>query len=195
MSRDMSLLKPELQIIIDKFLIKCKEQGLPVLITQTFRTKSEQDALYAKGRNTSGNIITNVKYPNSLHCWGIACDFCRNVKGREYDDSDRFFEKCGAIGKSLGLEWGGDWSSFQDKPHLQLKIKVVDLIAKYGNPTNYINSWAEDKKVADNNIPSSWAKEAWEWAKKLKLIDGTNPKENITREEMILVLKRFADKK
>jgi len=29
--------------------------------------------------------------------------------------------KAGAIGRSLGLEWGGDWTSFKDRPHFQLK--------------------------------------------------------------------------
>ena len=29
--------------------------------------------------------------------------------------------RCGKIGEELGLEWGGRWTSPQDKPHLQLK--------------------------------------------------------------------------
>ncbi len=31
-------------------------------------------------------------------------------------------ERCGRIGEDLGLEWGGSWKGFQDKPHLQLKV-------------------------------------------------------------------------
>lgn len=50
-------------------------------------------------------------------------------------------------------------------------------------------------KVTDKNTPSSWAKEAWEWAKKEKLLDGTRPKDTLTREEFAVVLKRLADKK
>lgn len=49
--------------------------------------------------------------------------------------------------------------------------------------------------VAEKNVPSSWAKEAWEWAKKKGLLDGTRPKDNLTREEFAVVLKRLADKK
>ena len=30
-------------------------------------------------------------------------------------------EKCGRIAESLGLEWGGRWTSQQDTPHLQFK--------------------------------------------------------------------------
>ena len=43
------------------------------------------------------------------------------------------------------------------------------------------------------NQPSPWAKEAWDWAKKEGLLDGTRPKDTITREEIAVVLKRLAD--
>lgn len=49
--------------------------------------------------------------------------------------------------------------------------------------------------VSDKNVPSSWAKEAWEWAKKEKLLDGTRPKDTLTREEFAVVLKRLVEKK
>ena len=49
--------------------------------------------------------------------------------------------------------------------------------------------------VAEKNVPSSWAKEAWEWAKKEKLLDGTRPKDTLTREEFAVVLKRLVEKK
>jgi len=49
--------------------------------------------------------------------------------------------------------------------------------------------------VTEKNVPSSWAKEAWEWAKKEGLLDGTRPKDGLTREEFAVVLKRLVDKK
>lgn len=48
----------------------------------------------------------------------LAFDFCKNVKGHEYDD-DKFFAAVGEIGKKIGFTWGGDWKSFPDKPHMQ----------------------------------------------------------------------------
>ena len=47
----------------------------------------------------------------------------------------------------------------------------------------------------DKNQPSAWAKEAWEWAKKEKLLDGTRPKDGLTREEFAVVLKKLVDRK
>jgi N-acetylmuramoyl-L-alanine amidase len=42
--------------------------------------------------------------------------------------------------------------------------------------------------------PSAWAKEAWEWAIKNKLTDGTNPKGELTREQLITILHRYDQK-
>ena len=60
-------------------------------------------------------------------------------------------------------------------------------------------SWNKEKEVAktekkeDANMPSDWAKEAWNWTKKEGYLDGNRPKENMTREEMAIVLKRLVD--
>jgi len=45
--------------------------------------------------------------------------------------------------------------------------------------------------VTEKNVPSSWAKEAWEWAKKEGITDGTRPKDIMTREEMVTILYRY----
>lgn len=46
----------------------------------------------------------------------------------------------------------------------------------------------------DKNQPSAWAKDAWEWAKKEGLLDGTNPKGNVTREQLAVVLQKVLQK-
>lgn len=51
-----------------------------------------------------------------------------------------------------------------------------------------------DKVTVDKNKPSKWAEEAWEWAQKEGYLDGTRPKDPITREEMAIVLKRLVDR-
>ena len=146
MSRDLSLLHPKLRAIIPKIIEECAAQGLPVLVTDGMRTEDEQNALYAKGRTAPGSIVTNVRYPDSMHNWGVAFDFCRNVKGREYDDTDNFFFRVAYIAKSFGLDWGGDWTSFRDKPHLQLAEYSLDsttgyLKRMYGTPEKFIETW------------------------------------------------------
>lgn len=153
MSREINLLHPRLRRIIPQLIAECAAQGLPVLVTQTMRTKAEQDALYAQGRTKPGAVVTNARYPNSAHCWGVAFDFCRNVRGREYDDSDGFFARVAAIAKPYGLTWGGDWENFVDRPHLELTefmpgSSVAWLIRTYGTPEVFQKSWAlEDDEM------------------------------------------------
>lgn len=47
---------------------------------------------------------------------------------------------------------------------------------------------AEDVDKTEN--PSAWAKESWEWAKAGGLMDGTRPKDAVTREELAAVIMR-----
>ena len=169
MARGIEKLHPELVPICHEFVRRCKAAGLNVLVTETLRTKAEQDAIYAQGRTKPGVIISNAPYPKSPHCWGVAFDFCRNVKGKEYDDSDGFFAACGAIGKALGLTWGGDWKSFRDKPHLELKKYMPGsstrwLIQTYGTPEAFFKTWTaaekpEKEKEEDDVVRYKYLKE------------------------------------
>lgn len=138
--RGVEYLIPKAQVECNKFISACESKGLKVKITDTLRTKQEQDALYAQGRTKAGSIVTNVKYPNSMHNWGVAWDFCR-ADGRDaYDNSDRFFEKCGEVAVSLGLIWGGNWKSIIDRPHVQLSDwgdTPTQLKNEYGDPDTF----------------------------------------------------------
>lgn len=48
--------------------------------------------------------------------------------------------------------------------------------------------------TANQAAPSSWALEAWTWATKVGITDGTHPHDPITREEVATMLHRFATK-
>lgn len=146
MGRDISKLHPELQEKITKFKSACERAGLKVGIGECFRTVKEQDDLYAQGRTKPGNIVTNAKGStySSMHMWGVAFDFYRNDGKGAYNTSGSFFEKVGKIGKSVGLEWGGDWKSFPDRPHFQLPqwgSTTIKLKSQYGNPDKFIATW------------------------------------------------------
>lgn len=43
----------------------------------------------------------------------------------------------------------------------------------------------------EQDEPSPWAKEAWEWGKTVGITDGTNPKESTTREQTVAMLQRL----
>ncbi|MNC30597.1 Peptidoglycan L-alanyl-D-glutamate endopeptidase CwlK precursor [compost metagenome] len=42
-------------------------QGVPIIITQGYRSKAEQDGLYAQGRTKPGSIVTNARGGYSYH--------------------------------------------------------------------------------------------------------------------------------
>lgn len=144
--RDTTQLHPELQAKIMQLKELCECSSLKIGISECVRTKEEQDKLYAQGRTAPGSIVTNAKGSSysSMHQWGVAFDFYRNDGKGAYNDSDNFFAKVGAIGKKLGLEWGGDWTSIKDRPHFQLKdwgSTTSKLKSQYGTPEKFFSSW------------------------------------------------------
>lgn len=151
--RDITLCHPRLQVLAAKLVEECSKQGLKIKIGETFRTVAEQDALYAQGRTTPGNIVTSFKGStySSYHQWGTAFDFFRNDGQGAYKDTDGFFGKVGAIGVGLGLEWGGNWKSPVDKPHFQLPdwgSSTSGIKKLYKNPEEFMKTWiVEEKKT------------------------------------------------
>ena len=150
MARDITQLHPRLQDKIAELKELCKKEGLNIGIGECFRSVAEQDKLYAQGRTTSGSIVTNAKGStySSQHQWGIAFDFFKNVKGHEYDDT-AFFNRVGALAKSIGLAWGGDWKSPVDKPHLYLPdwgSTTTKLKNQYGTFEKFKATWTATKQ-------------------------------------------------
>jgi peptidoglycan L-alanyl-D-glutamate endopeptidase CwlK len=99
--------------------------GFAVLVTQGLRTWKEQDTLYAKGRTKAPigkpYIVTNAKGGQSWHNFGLAFDIVilDSVGKANWDIKHPGWKKVGALGQSVGLEWGGDWTRFKDYPHFQ----------------------------------------------------------------------------
>lgn len=154
--RDTTKLHPVLQQKIAQLIAECAKQGIKIKISECVRTVAEQDALYAKGRTAPGSIVTNCKGSNyrSMHQWGVAFDFFLDMDvdgdGKTSDDaynnSTKLFNKVGAIGQKLGLEWGGSWKSIVDTPHFQLPdwgSTATQLINKYGTPEKFFKTWAQ----------------------------------------------------
>lgn len=152
--RDTTQLHPELQTKLAQLIAKCEAQGITIGISECLRTVAEQDALYAQGRTKPGTIVTNAKGStySSMHQWGVAFDFYLKMDvdgdGKTSDDaynnSTKLFNKVGAIGQSLGLEWGGAWTSIVDLPHFQLPnwgSTASKLKSLYGTPKKFMATW------------------------------------------------------
>ena len=101
-------------------LARCRAAGLEVLIYCTLRSNDEQAALYAQGRTTGGEIVTNARGGYSNHNFGIAFDI-GVFSGNRYLPESPLYKAVGALGMELGLECGGNWTSIVDQPHFQLR--------------------------------------------------------------------------
>lgn len=102
----------------------------------TLRTFKEQDALYTQGRtrlfDSNGKRlgkVTNAKGGQSIHNYGLAFDIVLlldegksaswdTVKDFDGDGKSDWMEVID-IFKRHGWEWGGDWKSFKDRPHME----------------------------------------------------------------------------
>ena len=162
--RDITMCHPRLQELSGRLVEECKKQGLIIKIGECYRTVAEQDELYAQGRTKPGNIVTNARGSSysSQHQWGIAFDFFRNDGNGAYNESGNFFGKVGAIGKKLGLGWGGDWKSIVDKPHLYLPdwgSTTAQLRQQYGTPEKFITTWP--KKLHEGFLPAADGQRWW----------------------------------
>ncbi|RIX60649.1 M15 family peptidase [Paenibacillus nanensis] len=118
---------------------------IDVVITDGFRSHEEQNALYEKGRTTSGPVVTHVRGGGSYHNYGLAIDFAlKTSKGQiiwdlEYDgnrNGEADWMEVVAIAKRLGFSWGGDWKDFKDYPHLQMDFgfSIQELMRGYRPP-------------------------------------------------------------
>lgn len=109
----------------------CQARGVDYWAVSGERTYAEQAVLYAQGRTTPGNIVTNAKAGQSMHNFACAMDFCKDKDttrdGLQPDYSDPAYVILGEEASKLGLEWGGTWKSIKDIPHIQLPLYKVGL--------------------------------------------------------------------
>ncbi len=197
--RDISALLSNAQVACNTFLAECKSAGLNVKITETYRSQARQNELYAQGRTTSGNIVTWTK--NSRHTSRLAWDICQNIKGKEYDTSTGFFDKCGKIATSLGITWGGSWKT-PDRPHFEVSADWT-LSEDYINKEKKMQETEalktrvaalEEAAVVYNTIDSTmpeWIKNITEWALEKGIIQGTGNGLGMTKTkaEALVMLK------
>lgn len=121
----MSMLDDLAPFFADKirdFVIVANQQGLNVDVQCGLRTMEEQAALYNQGRTTPGPIVTNAKPGMSWHNYGVAVDIVfKTADGKwTWDVPASQWHMLAAIGKTYGLQWGGDWVKFPDLPHFEL---------------------------------------------------------------------------
>lgn len=140
-------LQPVIKAAAEALIERSYARGVQIIITQGLRTIAEQDALYAQGRTKPGSIVTNARGGYSNHNFGWAIDFAlllpdgRTVSWDTLRDDDKDslpdWSEVVEEAKKLGFEWGGDWRTFKDLPHLQMVFGLTTTQLRIGRqPTS-----------------------------------------------------------
>jgi hypothetical protein len=83
------------------------------------RTCAEQNAIYAQGRSTPGDVVTQARGCQSWHVLGRAVD-ADVVDGQTGTmASEALYAAAGALWKSAGGTWGGSFPGFPDIGHFE----------------------------------------------------------------------------
>jgi len=150
-NNSLDLLFPPVRDQAEKFLKQVEQYGF--FIYETYRSFETQLEYFKKGRELKNGvwvvvdskaIVTKAKPGFSMHAYGLAFDSIVDSdlqkQGIQWSWNDTYkdangkvqkteWKKVGAIGKSLGLEWAGEWKSFAEMPHFQntFGFKVSEL--------------------------------------------------------------------
>ena len=121
-SRSFDSLAPQFRHrFIDWHTAAEKATGVPLLVTCTYRSPEEQEALYAQGRTKPGPKVTNAHAGQSAHNYGLALDFVPLVNGKPvWDGEHPAWRVAGTLAPKFGLEWAGTWTTFREFPHVQV---------------------------------------------------------------------------
>ncbi len=145
-------LQPEVRELALIFVSALNEAEIAYVVTSTLRTVDEQIALYAQGRAPL-DIVNLLRHKADMHpiaagentytvtkCDGVAkqsnhqggraLDVVPMVGHRptwDYAKNATEFKVIGAIGKSVGFRWGGEWPPLDevtglgcDPPHYEI---------------------------------------------------------------------------
>lgn len=118
----------------------CASRGITIKVISGHRSYAEQDALFRQccdGKDNDGDgrtdeadeRVTRAKGGYSNHNFGLAFDI-GVFNGSNYLDESPAYKAVGAIGMSLGLDWGGNWKSIVDEPHFQLRPDWADDLSE-----------------------------------------------------------------
>lgn len=114
--------------LVEQLLKNCAARGVIYYAISGTRTPEQQAALYAQGRSTPGKIVTNAQPFSSLHQFGLAMDFCKDLdmtkEGLQPSWNIADYEVLAEEARKLGLVCGMDFKTFKEGPHIQYATKL-----------------------------------------------------------------------
>jgi len=163
-NRDLNALTPEMKKRVERWLKKCAEHGIDILITEGRRSQARQKFLYSFGRyginRTKAKVTWTMK---SNHLTGNAIDF-------GFLDNGKF-------------HYNGPWDTCYD---IAEKVGLKSLYRKYKTDRPHLEfdeEWNDDTP--------EWARDSMKYLDKKKIMSNKRPNDPITRAEIAVVAHRI----
>lgn len=120
-------LQESVRPLAENLLRLSADAGIPLKVVSTYRSPESQQALKDSGRG-----VTNAGALLSYHNHRLAMDVVpvEYLALKDWNPSGPLWPKVGAIGQSVGLEWGGTWKN-KDLPHFQLTGAPIRELKSY----------------------------------------------------------------
>ena len=103
-------------------LKRARKEGMDLRVVEGHRSCERQNKLFAQGRTTPGKVVTNARCGQSPHNFklpGIGAADVYEFKNGKILFENPNWDRIGELAVAAGLEWGGNWKSFKDRPHVQ----------------------------------------------------------------------------
>lgn len=127
-------LLPSVQRLARRFLGAVRDAGFDARIISGTRSYLAQNVLFRRGRyGNPGPVVTNARGGRSFHNFGVAWDIGLFAGDGSYLTDAAPYERAAEAGMLEGLQWGGHYRRFVDRPHyqMQLGLDVGEVRARF----------------------------------------------------------------
>jgi hypothetical protein len=129
--RALNLLHPDFRPIVDRFIARCVEERIAIVIVETWRSQEAHEEDLKNGRSwvkkskhqheietVSENGYHYIPAPLAIDIAPYSVYDLHGDDKLQWDKKDFVWQELGSIGKGIGLVWGGDWA-VEDMAHFQ----------------------------------------------------------------------------
>lgn len=142
----LDALAPRFRAAIEAVLDRLRVSTYDPIVAESIRTHERQAFLYGFGRgyDDGRGVVTNSRDADETwHHFGLAVDVWS--RSRLWNAPAEFWAMLGKEAKAQGLAWGGDWSRFPDRPHVQ-----------WGPPMRRSPSPRAARLLAEGGVEAVW---------------------------------------
>ena len=150
-SKSMGDLDPAFAKKIETLIKRMRGRGFQAKVGGTWRSAACQLEKFCMGRSAKTSPMgRHVSVTGSGKPMATAVDIIHQTGAYKPPEGEKFWDELGKQARDLGLTWGGDWTSFKDRPHVQTKTNpyassTVAYIKSIGVPAKK-GMWNKERK-------------------------------------------------